>query len=503
MSWFDHVEADTWSPLWFSDFAVQLDYQSNASLKIYWLLPGTTLANGLRLIVFDTDTNVMARCAEDVKNLVVYFDHEDLFSEVDWDDAAANPVSELPKVISPTKVHYVAKNPKEKLPVFYTNLDNIRVDQAADSEDDVLCDSDNEIEEGDADLFEDLITSHEKEVKDHKKAKGSKLKTLEISRPIQESDEEDTDDEGLDLPDSDGEGDVRLRFSSFCEEDMQNPTFHVGLVFPDVQKLRDAITEYSVRNRVEIKMPRNEKTRLKAHCAEGCPWNLYASFDKRTNSFMVKTYYGAHNCQKEWVLKRCSANWLASKYTDSFRANDKMSITSFGRTVQKDWNLTPSRSKLARARRLIMKSIHGDEVLQFNSLWDYGTELRRSNPGSSFYLNLQGSLFSSCYMSLDACKRGFLAGCRPIICLDGCHVKTKFGGQLLTAVGMDPNDCIYPIAFAVVEVESFVTWKWFLETLKADLQIVNTFPWTIMTDKQKVLLTNEHTHFLIISDFVR
>jgi len=35
---------------------------------------------------------------------------------------------------------------------------------------------------------------------------------------------------------------------------------------------------------------------------------------------------------------------------------------------------------------------------------------------------------------------------------------------------MDPNDCIYPIAFAVVEVESFVTWKWFLESLKDDLQ---------------------------------
>ena len=89
-------------------------------------------------------------------------------------------------------------------------------------------------------------------------------------------------------------------------------------------------------------------------------------------------------------------------------------------------------------------------------------------------------------MALDACKRGFLAGCRPIICLDGCHIKTKFGGQLLTAVGMDPNDCIFSTAMAVVEVESFVSWQWFLETLKAELGIINTYPWTIMTDKQKV-----------------
>jgi len=90
------------------------------------------------------------------------------------------------------------------------------------------------------------------------------------------------------------------------------------------------------------------------------------------------------------------------------------------------------------------------------------------------------------YVSLDACKRGFLAACRPLICLDGCHLKTKYGGIMLTAVGIDPNDCIYPIAFAVVEVESLSSWKWFLQTLKDDLGIENTYPWTIMTDKQKV-----------------
>jgi hypothetical protein len=87
------------------------------------------------------------------------------------------------------------------------------------------------------------------------------------------------------------------------------------------------------------------------------------------------------------------------------------------------------------------------------------------------------------YWSYDACKRGFLAGCRPFICLDCCHIKTRYKGLLF---GVGPNDCIYPIAFGLVEVECTSSWEWFLTNLKEDLNITNTTPWSIMSDKQKV-----------------
>ena len=107
-------------------------------------------------------------------------------------------------------------------------------------------------------------------------------------------------------------------------------------MFPSVQKLREAIIEYNVRNKIEIKMPKNDKIRVRAHCAEGCPWNLYASFDSRMQSFVVKTYYGGHTCQKEWKVRKCTARWIAAKYLESFRSNDKMSITSLSKTIEKD-----------------------------------------------------------------------------------------------------------------------------------------------------------------------
>lgn len=82
---------------------------------------------------------------------------------------------------------------------------------------------------------------------------------------------------------------------------------------------------------------------------------------------------------------------------------------------------------------------------------------------------------------------GFLGGCRPLLCLDGCDLKTKYGVTMLIIVGLDPNDCIYPIAFEVVEVESLATWKLFSGSLKEDLG-------TVMTDKQKVKYSLTHYH---------
>ncbi|XP_012437939.1 uncharacterized protein LOC105764033 [Gossypium raimondii] len=72
---------------------------------------------------------------------------------------------------------------------------------------------------------------------------------------------------------------------------------------------------------------------------------------------------------------------------------------------------------------------------------------------------------------LKACKDGYRASCRRIVGLNGCFLKGYYGGYLLAAVGIDANNGIYHLAYAVVESENQASWLWFLELLAIELEI--------------------------------
>ncbi|XP_052621981.1 uncharacterized protein LOC111915124 [Lactuca sativa] len=56
--------------------------------------------------------------------------------------------------------------------------------------------------------------------------------------------------------------------------------------------------------------------------------------------------------------------------------------------------------------------------------------------------------------------------CRTVISIDGTHLYGKYKGKMLIAMGVDGNNQILPLAFAIVENESYDTWDWFLSHVK-------------------------------------
>ncbi|KAK8694272.1 hypothetical protein V6N13_071826 [Hibiscus sabdariffa] len=77
----------------------------------------------------------------------------------------------------------------------------------------------------------------------------------------------------------------------------------------------------------------------------------------------------------------------------------------------------------------------------------------------------------------------------------------EFGTLVFTGkCGIDANYCIYPITYATVESENMFSWHWFLDILKTDLDIENTFSIAFMSDRQKGLKEVTEDLFPIAED---
>ena len=79
-----------------------------------------------------------------------------------------------------------------------------------------------------------------------------------------------------------------------------------------------------------------------------------------------------------------------------------------------------------------------------------------------------------------------MGGCRPIIGLNGCHLKGRFGGQILSVTTRDANDNIFPIVFVVVKQENKDSWVWFLQQFSDDIRNPEQLNLVFITDRKKV-----------------
>ncbi|XP_019246896.1 PREDICTED: uncharacterized protein LOC109226558 isoform X1 [Nicotiana attenuata] len=217
----------------------------------------------------------------------------------------------------------------------------------------------------------------------------------------------------------------------------------------------------------------------------------------RDKGFQIKTYNPEHSC-KNWYHrnKTITSSFIARRYLDTISSNRDLKVSKFRDTISRQLKAHISLPQARRAKRKAIALLDGDIKDQFAMLWDYIDELERTNPGSSIHVKLTENeiankpyIFQRIYICFAACKEGFKAGCRKIVGVDGCWLKgPMYGTQLLTAVGLDANNNIFPIAYAVVEKETRDTWSWFLNYLSIDLDIDDHGGWTFMSDKQKGLL---------------
>ncbi|GKA16882.1 transposase, MuDR, MULE transposase domain protein [Tanacetum coccineum] len=195
--------------------------------------------------------------------------------------------------------------------------------------------------------------------------------------------------------------------------------------------------------------------------------------------------------------KNTSTNDESQACSSTSDAHDKGDLCPWVLYVGKDkhtQNWVISMSKAFRANAKAEREIRGDHVLKYSILRDYVVELQSTNPNTTINIaierNIDPSLptkvFKRIYVCLGVLKLGFWAYRRELFGLDGAFMKGPFPGQVLAVVGLDSNNGIYPLAYALVEAESKSSWCWFLQCMGDDINLHPNSNFTFISVRQKV-----------------
>ncbi|GJW22001.1 elongation factor G, III-V domain-containing protein [Tanacetum coccineum] len=110
-------------------------------------------------------------------------------------------------------------------------------------------------------------------------------------------------------------------------------------------------------------------------------------------------------------------------------------------SIKAHLELEVTRSQCKRAKAIVIKGLEKDVLHEYIKLNDYARALVDTNPRSSVDIEIE--------------KIG----------LDGCFLKGVVKGMLLTAVGKDRNNQMFPVAWAIVQIEPESSWIMFLKRL--------------------------------------
>nr|KAJ0203638.1 hypothetical protein LSAT_V11C500254590 [Lactuca sativa] len=265
----------------------------------------------------------------------------------------------------------------------------------------------------------------------------------------------------------------------------------LGMKYFTTVELKYSLICYAVANGYDLWHEKNDKSRLLVRCCKrknpACPFRLYASWMKEEHTFQIKSLIIEHKCSRAFKLRSIvTYKWIAKQFVNDVLESPKLSLRKMKALVFKRYNINVS---VWQCRN---EKIEGSLKEHYAKLWDYAAEIIRANPGSHVEVFLEPQpdntvVFDRFYVCIKGVVDGWLDGYRKVIGVDGCFLKGVCRGELLSTMGRDANNNIYPLAWAVVNVENKRKWKWFLDNMMEDIGGGNGHDITILLDGHKGL----------------
>ncbi|XP_076890484.1 uncharacterized protein LOC143541575 [Bidens hawaiensis] len=175
-----------------------------------------------------------------------------------------------------------------------------------------------------------------------------------------------------------------------------------------------------------------------------CPWTLHISRQSVEDNWRVKAIPRKHDCLISRTIGLYTMSTIAKEIEVELQTTPNLSAKELKAKFQQMHQVQLSESKMRRAKTTALQRKDGDHTKQYTHLRSYIDELLKANP-------------------------------------------VDFEG-VTTAVGTGGNNCLYHVAFAIVEAECTYSLKWFLDLLGDDLNLPDDANFTFISDRQKGLI---------------
>lgn len=130
-----------------------------------------------------------------------------------------------------------------------------------------------------------------------------------------------------------------------------------------------------------------------------------------------------------------------------------------------------SRCAISRIKVSIEDRLRGDKLQIYQKLESYFALMADKNPGTLWRFEKEESGIFRRVCVIPSASIHMVPRIKRLFGLDGAHLKSDMHKMsvYLVATGKDHNNHIIPIGFALVQVENYDNWCWFLNVIKESL----------------------------------
>ena len=165
----------------------------------------------------------------------------------------------------------------------------------------------------------------------------------------------------------------------------------------------------------------------------------------------IKVLDDEHTCNGLRTLhhRQAGASLISSAIQGRIQDHPRYRPAEVVRDARREQGIKISYSTAWRAKEDAVAKINGSHEDAYAQLPQYCTD-----PGRTVVIErTDDNQFFRLFICYAASANGF-GHCRPVLGLDGAHLKGKYLGILLSATATDANRFLFPLAHAIVTVEN-------------------------------------------------